>query len=87
MDFYGCGWLILFIGLGIIINGLFLTVPHKMIEDKTVDADKQRQLDGLPTNELKLPKLDVKFCLRSRKIQLKFARKRAYRKVKVKRQK
>lgn len=50
-----------FIGLGIIINGLFLTVPNKMIIDKSEEAENQRQLDGLPTNELKLPQVRQSF--------------------------
>ena len=46
-----------FIGLAFVLNGLFLTVPRKALSDKSSNADKQRQLDGLnvQTNDLVLP--------------------------------
>jgi hypothetical protein len=46
-----------FIGLAFILNGLFLTVPRKTVEDKSSDADSQRELDGIrgETNDLVLP--------------------------------
>ncbi len=43
-----------FIGLGFILNGVFLTVPKKGLPDKSSDADRQRELDP-PTNDLVLP--------------------------------
>ena len=46
-----------FIGLGFILNGIFLTIPRKRLEDKSSNADSQRKLDGLrsQTNDLVLP--------------------------------
>jgi len=46
-----------FLGLGFILNGVFLTVPRKSLPDRSSEADSQRQLDGLPadTNEPKSP--------------------------------
>ena len=47
-----------FIGLGFILNGIFLTVPRKGLSDKSSDADSQRKLDGVATgntNDLELP--------------------------------
>ena len=46
-----------FLGLGFILNGVFLTVPRKALPDRSAEADSQRQLDGLPadTNEPKSP--------------------------------
>lgn len=52
----GLGLVTFFIGLGFIINGLFLTVPKKGLIDRSSDADSQRQLDGIrgDTNDLRL---------------------------------
>ena len=52
----GAGLLVFFIGLGIIISGKWLTVPPKTIEDKSPEAERQRELDkGFSgTNELYL---------------------------------
>ena len=44
-----------FIGIGFVLNGMFLTVPKKLLPDKSVDADRQRYLDSSPTNDLVLP--------------------------------
>lgn len=46
-----------FIGLGFILNGVFLTVPRKGLPDKSSDADSQRELDGIKayTRDLVLP--------------------------------
>jgi len=44
-----------FIGLGFILNGVFLTVPKRGLPDKSSDADRQRELDSPPTNDLVLP--------------------------------
>lgn len=46
-----------FIGLGFLLNGLFLTVPKTGVTDRTADAEGQRILDSLggTTNDLKLP--------------------------------
>lgn len=47
-----------FIGLGFILNGIFLTLPKKGLSDKSSDAQSQRNLDIAEsgTNELLLPK-------------------------------
>lgn len=53
----GLGLVAFFIGLGFILNGVFLTVPKKGLSDRSSDADSQRQLDGIGTNtnDLQLP--------------------------------
>lgn len=53
----GLGFITFFLGLGFIVNGLFLTVPRKALSDRSLDADRQRKLDGIvnPTNELHMP--------------------------------
>jgi len=53
----GLGIVCFFIGLGFILNGVFLTVPRKSLHDKSSDADSQRNLDGIraSTNDLVLP--------------------------------
>ena len=51
------GVVALFVGLGFVLNGLFLTLPKMNLFDRSADADTQRQLDGVSTNanDLKLP--------------------------------
>lgn len=46
-----------FIGLGFVLNGMFLTVPRKTLSNKTFEAERQRDLDGTAsdTNDLQLP--------------------------------
>lgn len=46
-----------FFGLGIMINGLFLTVPKKGLPDRSSEADSQRKLDvgKAETSDLILP--------------------------------
>ena len=52
----GLGLVTLFIGLSLIINALFFTVPKKTLSDKSFDARSQRELDAESiTNELALP--------------------------------
>lgn len=53
----GLGVVAFFIGLGFILNGLFLTVPRRTMTDRTSDAARQRQLDGTTANtsDLELP--------------------------------
>ena len=53
----GLGVVTFFIGLGFLLNGVFLTLPKKSLTDRSSDADSQRQLDGLTgnTNDLRLP--------------------------------
>lgn len=51
------GLVTFFIGLGFVINGLFLTVPKKGLIDRSDDALRQRQLDGIraTAGELSMP--------------------------------
>ena len=51
------GLVTFFIGLAFVVNGLFLTVPKKILSDKSDDANSQRKLDSIEskTNELVLP--------------------------------
>ena len=51
----GLGLVLFFIGLGFLMNGVFLTVPRQGVPDRSSDADRQRQLDSRPTNDLVLP--------------------------------
>jgi len=57
----GLGVVAFFIGLSFIVNGLFLTVPKKTVDDKSSAAEDQRELDtridepDAATNELTLP--------------------------------
>lgn len=52
----GLGLVTFFIGLGFILNGVFLTVPKKGLLDKSSDADSQRELDAAtPPAELQVP--------------------------------
>ncbi len=46
-----------FIGLAFMLNGVFLTIPKKSVEDRSSEADSQREIDSLggDTNELRLP--------------------------------
>ncbi len=55
--FVALGIITLFIGLGLIFNGLLFTAPRKMLSDKYDDAVSQRKLDiaNPETNELVLP--------------------------------
>jgi hypothetical protein len=50
------GLIAFFIGVGLILNGVFLTVPRSALPDRSSDADRQRELDLPPhTNDLALP--------------------------------
>lgn len=59
----GMGVVCFFIGLGLLINGMFLTVPRKTLSDRSPEGASQRELDsggaatGLSatTNDLQLP--------------------------------
>ena len=51
----GLGVVLFFIGLGFLLNGKFLTVPKKVLADRSSDADSQRELDGAHTSDFKLP--------------------------------
>lgn len=50
----GAGLVCFFIGLGLVVNGLFLTVPRKSLSDRSGEGASQRELDA------RLPGLDVK---------------------------
>ncbi len=54
------GMVAFFIGLSFIVNGLLLTVPKKVVSDKSTDADRQRELDA-QTSELVLPESNQVF--------------------------
>jgi len=41
----GLGLVAFFIGLGFILNGVFLSVPKKSVPDRSPDANSQRELD------------------------------------------
>jgi hypothetical protein len=53
----GLGIVVFFIGLGFILNGVFLTLPRKKLSNRSSDAESQRELDIVKgrTNELVLP--------------------------------
>ena len=57
----GVGLVTFFIGLGLVLNGLFLTAPRKEFPTGRPMANRQRELDAHPhalnikTNDLKLP--------------------------------
>lgn len=57
------GVIAFFIGLGFILNGVFLTVPKKGVADKSSDANSQRELDVEKgtTNDLVLPQASSLF--------------------------
>jgi len=60
----GLGLVAFFVGLGFILNGLFLTIPKKGMLDRSSDADSQRALDGASgdTNELRLEEPPSQFA-------------------------
>jgi len=60
----GLGLVAFFVGLGFILNGLFLTIPKKGMLDRSSDADSQRALDGASgnTNELRLTEPPSQFA-------------------------
>ena len=43
----GLGFVTLFIGIGFILNGYFLTVPKKETMDHSTEGNRQRELDAL----------------------------------------
>lgn len=53
----GLGLIAFFIGLGFILNGIFLTLPKRNLTNRIFEAESQSQLDGAAsnTNELHLP--------------------------------
>ncbi len=55
--FAALGFVTFFIGLALFVNGMFFTIPKKQLEEKSAEADKQRELDDLntTTNDLLMP--------------------------------
>lgn len=57
----GAGLVCFFIGLSLVVNGLFLTVPGKSLSDRSGEGARQRELDArapsldVKTNDLALP--------------------------------
>ena len=49
------GLVLFFLGVGVLLNGIFLTVPKRSLSDRSSDAASQRALDSHPTNDLVLP--------------------------------
>jgi hypothetical protein len=46
VPFIALGLIVFFVGLGIILNGLVLSVPRKTLADRSADADSQRELEA-----------------------------------------
>ena len=46
IPFIALGLIVLFIGIGIVINGVFLTIPRKTFADRSAEADAQRELES-----------------------------------------
>lgn len=62
----GLGVVAFFIGLGFVLNGLFLTVTKTSLADRSDDAGRQRDLDGVrPTGELPMPDANDLYPLQS----------------------
>lgn len=55
--FAGLGVVAFFLGLGFILNGVFLTIPKRGSTNRSTDAEAQRELDGITSspNDLKMP--------------------------------
>ena len=52
----GLGLVAFFVGLGFVLNGVFLTIPKKELDNRSSDADSQRELDtAVQTNDLLMP--------------------------------
>lgn len=43
----GFGVVVFFIGLGFLLNGIFLTLPKKRVQDRSNDANIQREIDAV----------------------------------------
>jgi hypothetical protein len=46
IPFIALGLIVFFVGLGIVINGLLLTIPRKTLADRTGEAESQRELEA-----------------------------------------
>jgi len=46
IPFIALGLITFFVGLGIIINGLVLTIPRKTLADRSAEAESQRELES-----------------------------------------
>ncbi|MBK7704291.1 MAG: zinc ribbon domain-containing protein [Acidobacteria bacterium] len=54
------GLVTFFIGLSFFINAMFASIPRKSFDDRSPDADRQRELDG-NANDLALPEARQQF--------------------------
>jgi len=46
VPFIALGLIVFFVGLGIILNGLVLSVPRKTLADRSAEAESQRELEA-----------------------------------------
>jgi hypothetical protein len=52
---FAAGLIVFFIGLGLVLNGLYFTLPPQSIEDNSLEANRQRELEkslGISNNQL-----------------------------------
>lgn len=52
---FAAGLVVFFIGLGIIINGMFFSIPRTAVADNSTEANRQRELEqtlGIANNQL-----------------------------------
>jgi hypothetical protein len=54
------GIVTLFIGLGFVLNAMFASIPGKTLDDRSPEADRQRELDG-KASDLVLPEARQEF--------------------------
>ncbi|MBC8032254.1 MAG: hypothetical protein H7Z16_19375 [Pyrinomonadaceae bacterium] len=52
IPFIALGLVVFFVGLGIVINGLVLTIPRRTLADRTSEAESQRELESRIQNVL-----------------------------------
>jgi len=58
IPFIALGLIVFFVGIGIIVNGLVLTIPRRTLADRTGEAEAQRELEAriqnvAPANQLR----------------------------------
>jgi hypothetical protein len=46
IPFIALGLIVFFVGLGIVVNGLVLTIPRKTLADRSAEAEAQRKLES-----------------------------------------
>lgn len=52
---FAAGLVVFFVGLGLILNGLYFTLPAKSVEDNSLEANRQRELEkplGISNNQI-----------------------------------